>query len=99
MATAKKFTRNVKARGKGKIRWVKDNKYYMSRGAMKYLPVTETQATRINAGLTKASHWLSPSQKALLKKIKNNPRASWPVAIGQPFGRAWAAAMKVAKSL
>lgn len=96
---ALKYTRRVEDRGTGSIRWVEDNKYYMSRGALKFLPVTETQATRINAGLTQAGYWLSPSQKNLLEKIKANPKAKWPSAIGKPFGKAWSAATKVAKTL
>jgi hypothetical protein len=96
---ALKYTKRVQDRGAGKIRWVQDNKYYMSQGALKYLPVTETQATRINAGLTQTSYWLSPGQKALLKKIKANPKTKWPTAIGQPFAKAWSAAMSVAKKL
>ncbi len=95
LVTAKEYSTAVKKRGKGKIRWVKDNKYYMGQGALKYLPVTKTQATRINADLSHANHWLSPSQRALLKKIKANPKAPWPNAVGKPFARAWQAAMKV----
>lgn len=96
---AKKFTRKVQKRGQTAIRWVKDNKYYMSRLALKYLPVTESQATRMNAGLKKAEHWLSPSQIALLKKIKANPKAGWPDAIGVPFHGAWKAAAKIVQNL
>lgn len=99
MKTAKVFTSQVKPRGQKSIRWVKDNKYYMSQGSLKYLPLTKTQATRINAGLTQASYWLSPSQRRMLKTIKAHPRAGWPSAIGKPFLESWAAARKIANKL
>ena len=96
---ARQLGATVKPRGRAAIRWVKDNKYYLSQGPLKYLPMTATQATRINAKVSQATHWLSPRQKKLLQTIRQHPEAPWPSAIGVPFQKAWQRAAKVAAGI
>jgi hypothetical protein len=51
-----------------------DQKYYLIQTPLKYLPLTETQATKINASLKSKRNdyqkWLSPRQLALFKRVK-----------------------------
>ena len=67
------------------IRVVEDQKYYLGRTPMKYLPMTETQATRINANVKDAQRWLSPRQLRQLQDLKRNPQQR-PVLIDVPLG-------------
>ena len=71
-------------RSEDAIRVVEDQKYYLGRTPLKYLPMTETQATRINANVKDAQRWLSPRQVRQLQDIKRNPR-SRPVLIDVPL--------------
>lgn len=66
------------------IRVVEDQKYYLGRTPLKYLPMTETQATRINANVKDAERWLSPRQVRQLQDIKRNP-GQRPVLIDVPL--------------
>ncbi len=71
-----------------------DPKYYLSRTPLRFLPMTELQAMRINArieadGLAKACAVLTASQRALLAEIVARPDAGWPSAIGVEIREAW----------
>jgi len=84
----------------GKMREDKDNKYYLSRTPLRYLPMTETQACRVNAALAKkvdAHQFLSPRQNELLGVIQSAKKATWPEAIGATdLVAAWKAARAIA---
>ena len=71
------------------IRVVKDNKYQLTRTSLRYVPLSPLQSTRINANVRGSKQWLSPRQLALLKTIKANPKAGWPVVSGLPLKEAW----------
>lgn len=75
-----------------RLRGVKDNKYYASRSALKYLPMTRAQAARVNAKVGDARKWLSPRQLELLARMEKKPDAGWPEAIHVDFAKAWRAA-------
>ncbi len=70
------------------IRWVKDNKYQLSRTPLRFVPMTRAQAARINADVSRADEWLSPLQKRLLKQVRAHPTAAWPIQIGVDLPRA-----------
>ena len=73
------------------IRVVEDQKYYLSRTPLRYVPMTATQATRINADVKDAERWLSPRQWAL-RNAANLDRRGRPVLIDVPLTEAWDAA-------
>jgi hypothetical protein len=59
-----------------------DQKFYLARTPLIHLPLTETQATKLNAAVKKRSgyrRWLSPSQQRMLQQIlrikKTSPAA------------------------
>jgi len=74
---------------------VEGNKYYLTRSALRSLPLTEAQAARVHAGLVKGEwkRWLSPRQRGLLERLeaveKRRPDWKAPVAIGKPLIVAW----------
>jgi hypothetical protein len=79
------------------LRYDTQPKYYLQANELKYLPMTELQASRVNASLQ--SDWrvyLSPKQLVLLELIEAHPKIKWPVAIGQDFVPAWQVAAKLA---
>lgn len=50
-----------------------DQLYYLSRAAMKYLPLTPLQARRVNGSMylrENPEEWLSPNQLAQLKRVE-----------------------------
>jgi len=65
---------------------------------LRFVPMTELQATRINAriGHGDFEEILSPSQLDLLRRIRANPKAGWQPAIGKPLLEAWSAAQRTA---
>jgi len=74
-----------------------DDKYQIRRGVFRLLPLSPTQATRINARVGRgAEELLSPRQRELLALIKAHPKADWPVVLGQPLRKAWVATGAVA---
>jgi hypothetical protein len=76
---------------------VDDEKYYVSRTALRHVPMFPLQATRVNGrvGARKSfDDLLSPSQRRLLEDVKAHPKAGWPVAIGKDFLPAWRDALK-----
>lgn len=66
----------------GKLRRVKDTKYYLQKSRLGKLPLTELQAVRLNADANQAKRWLSPSQLEFLTWIERHPDAGW-----RPFDR------------
>ena len=77
---------------------VEGDKYYVSRTALRFLPLTPRQATLVHGRLGRKQpprDLLSPAQRRLLARIVAAPEAAWPLAIGKSFEEAWAAAQRV----
>jgi len=76
-------------------------KYYLSKSPYRFVPMTPTQAARINAALhgrRNPDEFLCPSQLALLAKVKAQPDAGWENAIGEAdLGKAFAAAQRISE--
>lgn len=73
----------------------KEPKYYLLQTPMRFVPMTATQAARINAELAPgregdAARWLSPRQRALFERAKSSKGDGWPMAIDVPIGAAMA---------
>jgi hypothetical protein len=101
-AAAKKAGARLVAKGDGERIRTDDDKYYLSRTPLRFVPMTPLQATRVNARVGKGlslDGWLSPSQRRLLEAVKKHPDADWPPAIGADFLAAWTAAEKVREGL
>jgi hypothetical protein len=63
----------------------KDTKYKLRRDTLRFVPMTETQASRVNGALSAGGDvflLLSPSQRRLHAAIAANPHAGWVDAIG-----------------
>ena len=75
------------------VRPDKEPKYYLLQTPWRALPMTELQATRINARVRTGGFdaILSPRQHAAWQTIKSKPQANWPIAIDQPITEAWSA--------
>lgn len=92
-ATAHKLVGERAERNDGAIRPDREPKYQLIRSPLKYLPMTPMQQTKVNAAYGQRKDYtvfLSPRQKSLLQRIRENPTSPWPLAIGQPFESAWA---------
>ena len=79
-----------------------DDKFYLSRTVLKYVPMMPLQASHVNAWVGEREDptpLLAPSQLELAKTIKANEDAGWPVAIGVPFPEAWKKAKAFAATL
>ena len=85
------------------VRPDKEQKYYLSKTPLKYIPMSPSQASRVNAAI--ASHadslqFLSPRQILLLKIIENSPDAKWDNMIGEDdFPSSWETIMRKVGSL
>ena len=71
----------------------KEPKYYLLQTPYKHVPMTATQAARINAALApdgagKAERFLSPRQRELLAQAKASKKP-WPVAVDVDIMTAW----------
>lgn len=55
------------------VRRVEDQKYYLAQTALRYVPMTQTQATRINADLDNAADYLSPRQRRIWAAAQADP--------------------------
>ena len=76
---------------------VQDDKYYLSRTPLKFVPMTPAQAMLVNARIGKrraVDDLLSPCQKALLALARAKPDAGFQVVIGKGVVEAWAAQEK-----
>jgi len=80
------------------VRTDEDTKYYLKRSALRFVPMTGLQASRINGhlgvtrgdkGLESAIALLSPRQRALFSCIREHPEAGWKSAIGRDPVEAW----------
>ncbi|HEB53214.1 MAG TPA: hypothetical protein ENI87_08175 [bacterium] len=76
----------------------RDQHYYLGRTALRFVPMTGVQATRVNAALhgrtlaaADLGRFLSPRQLRWLESVQMAPDADWPVALGVPFRDAVAA--------
>ncbi len=84
----------------GTVRPDKEPKYYLANSPYRHVPMTPTQASRVNAALGlkgKPDRFLSPRQRKILEAVKANPQADWPVAVGVSMIEAWPAAWKRTK--
>ncbi len=81
------------------IRDVEDDKYYLGRTPMRFLPMTRLQRTRINADVTAARLRLSPRQLAGLALVEKHPKAGWPLPAGRDLRADLAAFEAVAAKL
>ena len=75
-----------------KFKMDKEPKYYLSKSIYRFIPMTQLQATKVNAKI--GSHqtpdmYLSPKQLELLKEIKNSPKKKWKSAINVDLEKAW----------
>ena len=74
-------------------------KYYLSKTIYRYLPMTATQASRVNSAIGSMhspDRYLSPGQLTLLSVIKRRGDLDWRDAIGRDFNDAWRRAMLTA---
>lgn len=85
------------------VRPDKAPKYYLSQTALKFVPMSEIQAMRVNSALGSEKdglEWLSPRQRKLLRVIQAHPEAGWSESIGAAdFMGAWEAACDIAGGL
>ncbi len=92
---ASKIVGKIARRDDTAIRWVKDDKYYLSRTLLRHLPLTRIQATRINAALKGGGRvkdgvrWLSPRQRDMLAFVQRHPDVGWPSLIGIAVRPSW----------
>jgi len=89
--TAARIVGDRAVRSDGEIR-TDDDKYYLSRTPLSHVPLTPLQAARVNAIVgTKGDPLplLTPAQRALLERIRAEPDAGWPDAIGVGLREAW----------
>lgn len=87
-----------------------EQQYYLLQAPLRSVPMTATQAARINAAMRPAGdapvdaapsedgwrRWLSPRQLEHLQQVRAAPDAGWPLAIGVPMAEAVAAFERVA---
>ena len=84
-------------------RSLKDDKKQIERSALRWVPMTEAQASRVNAlagrGDTRgALRFLSPTQRALYQAIRQHPDRAWPdPREAKSLKAAWAASTKAAQ--
>jgi len=72
-------------------------KYFLAATPLKYLPMTATQACRVNSAIREnqdPSKYLSPRQVEVLERIKAAPYRDWKLAIGVDLKKAWEAAKR-----
>ena len=65
----------------------KDLKYSLRANPLRFVPMTEAQAAKVNSALASGDdplRYLSPSQRSLHASVLANPTASWRSAIGAP---------------
>ncbi len=73
IARARVGERAVRATGEARDAKASDQTFALNRTEWRYLPLTRTQATKINGDLRRgrdASRWLSPGQRTLLGEIR-----------------------------
>jgi hypothetical protein len=99
-ATADRMVGDLAIRTDDEIRPDKEPKYYLSQSELRYVPMTSSQASKVNAvlgGKGNPAIYLAHNQQELWTRIKQNPDAGWPVALGQDdLAAAWREAEVVA---
>ena len=73
------------------IRRVRDQKEYLARTALRFVPLTRTQAARIHADVSRAEEWLSPRQARILAAVQAEPDG-WTDCIDRDLAEVWDAA-------
>ena len=76
----------------GKVRPDETPKYYLANSPYRHVPMTPTQASRVNAAIGlkgQPNRFLSPRQRKILQAVQANPQGGWPVAVGQSMIEAW----------
>ncbi len=77
----------------------REPKYYLSKTLYRYLPMTSTQAARVNSAIGRRqspNKYLSPGQLSLLNIIKERGELEWKDAINREFSQAWSRALLIA---
>lgn len=80
----------------------KDTKYQIRHSLLRFVPMTESQASRINAALTRRDdplRYLSPSQRRIYRAVQLSGGAGWSVALGRDFASSYRAADKKARTV
>jgi len=78
----------------GDVRPDKTPKYYLANSPYRYIPMTPTQASRVNAALGlegDPDRFLSPRQLEVLEAVNAKPDDDWPIAVGVDMTTAWPA--------
>ncbi|MEL6548229.1 MAG: VPGUxxT family thioredoxin-like (seleno)protein, type 2 [Myxococcota bacterium] len=73
----------------------KDNKYQLAHSLLRFVPMTESQSSRVNAALGRRSNplsFLSPRQIAMYSAVKARNGEGWRTAIGSDFVASYRAA-------
>lgn len=88
MEAARKIVKDKAVRNDESVKLAlqKDQKHSMGRSPLRFVPMTDTQACRVNSALgkkKKPDDFLSPSQQKLLEIIKKHPKARWTNRIGE----------------
>jgi len=99
-AIAKKVVGTKAIPSTEKLRPDDEPKYHMAASLYRFVPMTLTQACRVNAAVAKGenpSQFLSPRQLEIFAKIEAHPQRKWQAAPGTGnLERAWNAALRVA---
>lgn len=91
LAQARTLVGSSAVRSDEPLRPDKEPKYYLLHSDYRFIPMTATQASRVNSALGRKAgpdEFLSPRQLELLKAVRANAHASWPLAAGAPDLRA-----------
>ncbi len=84
----------------GAVRPDGEPKYYLSHTPLKFVPLSATQASRVNAAIgagINPEKFLSPRQVDLWAAVRRYPNAGWKNMIGAPdMTRAWDDVMQIA---
>lgn len=75
-----------------------DQKYYLAQSALRFVPMTRVQATRINADMQHAADYLSPRQRRIWAAAEASP-AGFQVCIDREMHEVWGAAWSAHKAL
>ena len=89
---AEKVVGKNKVSKKSKFRLDKEPKYYLSRSVYRFIPMTPTQAVKVNVKIGSGQspdEFLSPRQLELLDFIQKNPKQKWKSAINVDLVKAW----------
>jgi hypothetical protein len=90
-STARSIVGERASRNSEPVKPDKEPKYYLSRTPLRFVPMTEMQAIRINARIKEPNReaFLSPRQIELFRYIEGHPEAGWRNLIGKKLVEAW----------